>query len=215
MNRPQLFYDAALLDPVAKTFGRSFKVYGPVHKALAWVDPERMLRRFQIFAGLIAHLGEDQPISVNDLGCGYGPMFDTFCQLPALKNGRYRGYDISPEMIKAARARVSDTRATFRVGHAASEISDYSFVSGTYNMKMYAADGEWQAMVEESLKHLFSMTRIGLGFNMLSIHNRAREPTLYYGDPDLYLKFCQRHLSLNSRLVEVLSPHEFVIFAMR
>ncbi|MEE2760414.1 MAG: hypothetical protein VYE18_03110, partial [Pseudomonadota bacterium] len=103
MSGPDLFYDAQLLDPVAKTFGRSYKTYGPVHKALAWVDPERMLRRFQIFAGLITHLGEDQPISVNDLGCGYGPMFDTFCKLPALKNGRYRGYDISPEMIKAAR----------------------------------------------------------------------------------------------------------------
>lgn len=214
MSGPKLCYDAGLLDPVAKTFGHSYRAYGPVHKALAWVDPERMLRRFQIFAGLIAHLGEDQPISVNDLGCGYGPMFDTFCQLPALKNGRYRGYDISPEMIKAARARISDTRATFHVGHAASEISDYSFVSGTYNMKMYAADGEWKAMVEESLKHLFSMTRIGLGFNMLSTHNRAREPTLYYGDPDHYLNFCQRHLSLNSRLIEVLSPREFVIFAM-
>ncbi len=81
-------------------------------------------------------------------------------------------------------------------------------------MKMYAFDADWQAMVEYSLRHLFSMSRVGLGFNMLSVHNPNREPTLYYGDPDHYLQFCQRHLSLNSRLVEVLSPREFVIFAM-
>ena len=81
-------------------------------------------------------------------------------------------------------------------------------------MKMYASDGDWQAMVEGSLKHLFSMTRTGLGFNMLSVQNPAREPTLYYGDPEYYLDFCQRHLSLNSRLIEVLSPREFIIFAM-
>lgn len=214
MSEEKFSYDAALLDPVAKTFGRSYKAYGPVHKALAWVDPDRMLRRFQIFAGLIAHLGEDQPISVNDLGCGYGPMFDTFRDLPALRHGRYYGYDISPEMIKAARARIQDPRATFRVGHAASQEEDYSFVSGTYNMKMYASDDDWQAMVEGSLRHLFSMSRTGLGFNMLSVHNPNREPTLYYGDPEHYLQFCQRHLSLNSRLVEVLSPKEFVIFVM-
>ena len=42
----------------------------------------------------------------------------------------------------------------------------------------------------------------------------AREPTLYYGDPEYYLDFCQRHLSLNSRLIEVLNPREFIIFAM-
>ncbi|MFP6734173.1 MAG: class I SAM-dependent methyltransferase [Rhodospirillales bacterium] len=214
MSAAKLSYDGALLDPVARTFGRSLKAYGTKHKALAWVDPDRMLRRFQIFAGLISHLGEDQPISVNDLGCGYGPMFDSFGDLPALRHGRYYGYDISPEMIKAARARITDPRAKFRVGHAAAFEADYSFVSGTYNMKMYASDTEWQTMVEESLKHLFSMTRTGLGLNMLSVHNPAREPTLYYGDPEYYLDFCQRHLSLNSRLIEVLSPREFIIFAM-
>ena len=214
MSEDKLSYDRSLLDPVAQTFGSSLKAYGTKHKALAWVDPERMLRRFQIFAGLISHLGEDQPISVNDLGCGYGPMFDTFGELPALKTGRYYGYDISPEMIKAARARIADPRAQFEIGHSATQEADYSFVSGTYNMKMYASDADWRVMVEASLKHLFSMTRTGLGFNMLSVHNPAREATLYYGDPEYYLDFCQRQLGLNSRLIDRLSPREFVIFAM-
>jgi len=207
-------YDTYLLDPVARIFGRSVEVYGPEHKALAWTDPERMLRRFQIFAGLISHLGEDQPISVNDLGCGYAPMFDSFGDLPALKNGRYYGYDISPEMVKMAKKRIPDPRCEFILSHTATHQADYSFVSGTYNMKMYAGDGEWTRMVEESLAHLWSQTRIGLGFNMLSTDNPGRENTLYYGDPKHYLDFCRRELSINAQLVDRLSPREFVIFAM-
>lgn len=214
-DKQPLRYDDTLLQPVAHTFGRALKAYGTKHKALAWADPERMLRRFQIFAGLIAHLGEDQPISVNDLGCGYGPMFDAFGALPALKNGRYYGYDIAPEMIAAARARINDRRAEFIVSHAATHAADYSFVSGTYNMKMYADDADWRELVEDSLCHLWSQTRTGLGFNMLSVHNPKRQNTLYYGDPEYYLDFCQRHLAPNARLVDRLAPREFVIFAMR
>ncbi len=204
-----------LLDPVARTFTLGVKAFGAHHKALAWHDAERMQRRFDIFAGLIMDIPEDRPIEVNDHGCGYGAMFDSFKNLKALKRGRYYGYDISPEMIVEAKKRHPDARADFIVSHEATEEADYSFVSGTWNMKMWASDADWRAFVYENLRHLWSKTRIALGFNMLSIANPYREETLYYADPAHMVDFCRRELTPNVRTVDRLEPREFVVFLLR
>ena len=208
-------YDAPLLDPVATTFNRGFKAFGAHHKALAWHDDERMQRRFQIFRGLVADIPDERPIAINDHGCGYGAMFEAFRDLPALRHGRYHGTDISPEMIDAARTRIRDPRATFEVSHVATHDADYSFVSGTYNMKMWADDVEWRVLVLANLAHLWSRTRVALGFNMLSTRNPVREPTLYYADPEDVLGFCRRELTANLRTVDRLEPREFVAFLLR
>jgi len=208
-------YDRQLLDPVARTFTRGLAVFGAHHKALAWHDEERMQRRFQIFRGLIADIPEDRPVTINDHGCGYGAMFESFRDLPALKRGRYYGTDISREMVEEARRRIPDPRAVFEVSHVATHDADYSFVSGTWNMKMWAEDGEWRAFVLGNLKDLWSRTRVALGFNMLSVKNPWREPTLYYADPEDVVGFCRRELTQNVRTVDRLEPREFVVFLLR
>ena len=205
-------YDA-LLAPVARTFSRGLQAFGTHHKALAWHDAERMERRFQIFRGLIADIPAERAITVNDHGCGYGAMFEAFRNVPALT--RYHGTDISPEMVAAARQRVGDPRASFEVSHVATQDADYSFVSGTWNMKMWADDVEWRVLVLANLAHLWSRTRVALGFNMLSTRNPVREPTLYYADPEDVLGFCRRELTTNLRTVDRLEPSEFVAFLLR
>lgn len=201
---------------VAHTFNLGIRTFGAHHKALAWHDAERMQRRFDIFAGLIMDIPEERPISVNDHGCGYGAMFDSFKNLKAMKHGRYYGYDISPDMIVEARKRIPDPRAEFLVSHVATEEADYSFVSGTWNMKMWAKNDEWRDFVYENLRDLWSKTRVALGFNMLSTTNPAHhEETLYYADPAHMIEFCRRELSPNVRRVDRLEPREFVVFLLR
>jgi hypothetical protein len=214
MANPPL-YDAQLLDPVATVFTQGIRAFGTHHKALAWYDAERMLRRFQIFAGLIAAIPEERPITVNDHGCGYGALFEAFRDYPAMKHGHYHGTDISAEMVKAAAKHIRDPRASFEVSHVATRSADYSFVSGTYNMKMFASEAEWVEMVKENLRDLWSKTKVALGFNMLSTTSPYRESTLCYFDLDDILGFCRRELTANVRTTDRLEPNEFVIFAMR
>lgn len=208
-------YDKSLLEPVDRIFSLAVKAYGSDPKAVAWRDGERQQRRFQIFTGLFALAARQAGFSVNDLGCGYGAMFDAFKNLPEFRHARYYGYDISAEMIEQARASITDARATFIQSHVATEEADFSLVSGTYNLNMHAAEEPWMAYVEENIIHLWGKTRIALGFNMLSRHSPLRQETLYYFDPDYVLDFCQRNLDGTVRLVDRLAPNEFVIFVVR
>ena len=204
-----------LLKPVASSFEWSINKYGPNHRAVAWRNEERQLRRFQIFVGLLSYDTGRDDITVNDLGCGYGAMFSTFSDLPQFRDGTYFGYDISETMVKVARKQVTDPRAIFIRNHEATERADYSFVSGTYNMKMKANGKEWREYVEENLIQLWSKTRIGMGFNMLNTKSHLREDTLYYADPSHFKEFCLKHLNGHVRMVDTLHPDEFVIFVRK
>jgi SAM-dependent methyltransferase len=200
------------LKPVADSYEWSINKYGPNHRAAAWRDEKRQQRRFDIFAGLLAYDINRDNITINDLGCGYGAMFDTYKNLPQFKHGRYFGYDISKAMINTARINVTDTRALFFLTHEATENADYSFVSGTYNMKMAADEDKWLKYIEHSILQLWSKTKISMGFNMLNIGSPLRESTLYYADPNYFLNFCQKNIKGKVRLIDLLHPNEFVIF---
>ncbi len=139
-------------------------------------------------------------------------MFDMLKDLPQFNVGTYFGYDISKTMIRAAKKRVNDPRTVFILNHKATENADYSFVSGTYNMKMAASDDEWREYIEESITQLWSKTNTGMGFNMLNVESPLRENTLYYADPIHFMKFCTEHLNANARMIDLLHPNEFVIF---
>ncbi len=204
-----------LLKPLELIFNQAIKEYGPNHKAVAWKNEERQQRRFQIFAGLLSGVSGKDDYIINDLGCGYGAMFEAFKDLSELRKGRYIGYDISDEMVRTAKKRIPDSRTTFIQSYYATEEADFSFVSGTYNMKLHQRNHIWRDYVEENLKQLWSKTRAGLGFNMLSIQNPDREKTLFYADPEYFYAFCRTNLSEKIRLVNRLEPEEFVILIMR
>ena len=206
-------YDADMLDPLAKLFSRSVQLFGANHKAVAWRDAIRQNRRFQIFSGLMAYA--ESGVTINDLGCGYGAMFEAFADEADLKDGRYFGYDISSEMIATAQKRIRDPRATFSVSHIATEEADYSFVSGTYNMKLAVKDDPWRELVEESLIHLWSQTGRALAFNMLSSYNPRRESALYYASPEYFTEFCRLNLTPNLRRLDTMAPEEWTLFLMR
>jgi SAM-dependent methyltransferase len=211
-DAPETIEIPRLLKPVARSYEWSIHKYGPIHRAAAWRDKKRQQRRFDIFTGLLAYDTNRDNVTINDLGCGYGAMFDTFRKLPQFNNGTYFGYDISKSMIKAAEIKISDPRALFILNHKATENADYSFVSGTYNMKMAANEDEWLGYIEESIGQLWSKTKISMGFNMLNIESPLRENTLYYADPAHFMNFCQKNLKANVRMINLLHPNEFVIF---
>lgn len=204
-----------ILKPIADCFNWSMKRYGPNHRAVAWRDAKRQIRRFQIFIGLLSYDTSRDNISINDLGCGYGAMFKSLKVLPQFNNGTYFGYDISDEMLSTARKEISDPRCIFIKSHIATEKADYSFVSGTYNMRMNSNNEEWLTYIKMNLEQLWTKTQIGLGFNMLNIESPLRDKTLFYADPNYFVDFCKNHLSEKVSLSKILNPNEFVIFVRK
>lgn len=194
-----------LLDPVRRVYVESLRAHGIDSKAVGWKDPASQRLRFEKLARVI---DPDVPsFTVNDLGCGYGAMFDFLTDGFDRQLAGYAGVDISSEMIAAARERVSDPRASFSQTDMVRAEADYTFVSGTFNVKMNAPDDQWTAYIEATLEELAARSSKGLAFNLLSTYVDWRADHLYYGDPCRFFDFCRRRLS---RFVTLL--HDYPLF---
>lgn len=201
-----------LLAPVAVAYNRRLDEWGPQARGVFWRNEEGQRLRFEVLARALD--GAPAGSSVNDLGCGYGALFDFLADHPALAGGNFYGYDISEDMIETAKARVPDPRARFVQALVATETADFSFVSGTFNMNLDADVTAWKEYIEASLAHLWSRTRVALGFNMLAGNDFNREG-LFYAEPRRFLEFCKNRLNPSAVLIDDYPLQEWTIIVRR
>lgn len=204
-----------MLEPVLSGYERQLALYGADPRALFWKDGERQARRFQNLIRLFAEDDRRGGIIVTDFGCGYGAFFDFLEARPVMAGSRYIGVDLSAKMIDEARRRIQDPRATFQRHMILTEDTDYTFACGTYNMSMGADRGEWADYVKASLKQLWSRTRKGLGFNMLSADAAQQFPGLYYAEAGEFVDFCVGNLSPDVSLSDDRPLPDWTIFVRR
>jgi SAM-dependent methyltransferase len=197
----------AVLSRVEALYTAGLSEHGPTARAIGWRDEETRVLRYQVMANVLA--GDRGPLSVLDWGCGYGGLFTYLVDDLGVDVSHYDGYDLSAEMIAAAgRVLPPDrTRLVRSDALSADGDADYSFVSGTFNVRYEATDEQWLAYVQSTLTELWAHSRKGLAFNLLSTYVDWREPHLYYGDPAAFFDFCKRTMSRRVSLY-----HDYPLF---
>ena len=206
------------LNDISHAFNRRIGKYHDTAQGVLWKNADGQLLRFELLAGIL----DDAPtpgtasgaVSVNDLGCGYGALLDFLGTLPGMPDFDYAGYDIAENMIATARARDTKGLGKFSVAQVPNRIADYSFVSGTYNLKIGVEDDLWRDFVRNSLAELWSRTDVAMAFNMLDARAPKHLDGLYYGDADDLMDFA-RSLSPNVTLIDDYPLDEGTIYLRR
>jgi len=203
-----------LLNLVSRTYSYRIDQCGPVANGVFWKDHDGQMLRYELLLQAVANEDLNGPITVNDLGCGYGALFDLLADQSMMQGGRYFGYDISPKMLEEAQARHGDPRASFIESPIATETADYSFVSGTYNMNFGARRDIWGDYVKTSLKRLWDKTTKAMAFNMLDGASPERLINLYYANKREYVEFVL-NLSPEIEIIDDYPLAEFTIYVKR
>jgi SAM-dependent methyltransferase len=214
IKSPHLLSDTPrLLAPIAVHYTAALRTYGAQPRGVFWRDTKGQRLRFEQLIGILNEDDWGRGLAINDLGCGYGAMFDFLAELPFMKEGRYQGYDITEEMVDCCCQRITDPRASFQQSLRATKTADYSFVSGTYNLRLDSPDDKWLDYIQRSLIDLATMSRKGLAFNMLA-GDRSKRPrkTLYYVQPEPLYDFCLRAISPHVTLVTAYPLAEWTIW---
>lgn len=200
------------LAEVAALYAGSLRDHGLAPRGVGWRDPASQLLRFQQLAFLIAE-DPDAPASftANDLGCGYGAMFSFLVEQFGSRLSSYHGYEISAEMLEAARGTITDPRATFIQADQVELPADYTFVSGTFHVKLAADEASWSDYVKQNIRALAQRSRRGFAFNLLTDSVDWREQQLYYADPAEYLSFCRSQISRRVVLLHDYPLHEWTM----
>jgi SAM-dependent methyltransferase len=187
--------------------------HGDTPGGVGWNGVEAQVRRFEQLVKVI-----DQPggFSLNDVGSGYGALLDFL--VSRYQDVTYAGWDVSGDMIAAARARYADQpNARFHVAGEPAEAADYGIASGIFSMRFGRSDAEWSEYVKAMLDVLDRTSRRGFAFNSLTIYSDAgrMRPELYYADPCALFDHCKRHYSRNVALLHDYDLYDFTILVRK
>lgn len=189
--------------------------HGPSPRGVDWKNGESQLQRF---AQLLKIIENNKTFSINDLGCGYGKLYEV------LKDNydsfSYMGYDLSEEMISNASSLYgSSDRHDFRVisDHIELMPADYTIASGIFNVMMGHSAAEWQDYSLTVLRQMDRVSKIGFAYNCLTIYSDKEymKDNLYYADPCFFFDFCKRHFSRNVALLHDYDLYEFTILVQK
>ena len=192
------------LREVERLYTEGIAKYGFNSQSVGWKDEESQKLRFKKLVELIDD--KDKFITVNELGCGYGAMFD-FLKKSNFNISHYRGYDISKKMIENAKKFIDDKRAEFIHGDKITKIADYCFASGIFNVKFDVNDDLWQKYMEHILYNMNEYSKRGFSFNVLTTYVDYKKDHLYYADPLYYFDFCKSNFTKRVSLF-----HDYELF---
>jgi SAM-dependent methyltransferase len=198
-----------ILAKVADYYAGKLAQHGATPRGVDWNGEQSHTQRHRQFLRL---LGEERGASVLDLGCGYGD-FLRFMRQQSFA-GTYIGYDISPQMIAAARrAHGEGDDRIWRVSAAPQETADYAIASGILNVKGDVPIEQWRQYVRETIDVLARAARRGFAFNVLTSSSdpALRRSDLYYADPVETLSYCLPRFGRSVALLQDYGLWEFTI----
>lgn len=203
----------AILDKVEAYYREKLERFGAGPRGVDWNDGESQDLRFR---QLLQLCEVDRQFTINDLGCGYGALLAHLARrnLPF----SYRGFDISPAMIAAARQTFGRlANASFEEAGRPMTPADYTVASGIFNVKLDTPAPEWLEYVLATLDSMDDASREGFAFNCLTVYSdagRMRED-LYYGDPCFLFDYCKRRFSKHVALLHDYGLHEFTLLVRK
>ncbi len=175
------------------------------HRALGWRDLESQRIRFKVLAQ-IANLNH---ASVLDAGCGHGDLREYLNQ--KYTGVQYHGMEQIPEFLDLAQLLYGHLPGTaFYQGNFMTDelpAADYTLINGSLNYRNTDA-----GFIFNAIKRLFSHSRLGLGFNLLS-HIPANDNLVAY-PPDKILAYC-RTLSNRVAFKDDYADEDYTIFMYR
>lgn len=198
---------------VQQYYDEKIQTHGPTAKGVDWNSPESQQMRF---SQLLKVVDRGASFTINDFGCGYGALAD-YLQHEGL-SFRYRGFDISPDMIAGAE-KLHPVSEQIAFVNEESELSaaDYTVASGIFNVKLDTPAVEWEKYILETLGTINALSMKGFAFNVLTKYSDREfmRSDLYYADPLFLFDYCKSRFSRFVALLHDYPLYEFTILVRK
>jgi SAM-dependent methyltransferase len=202
-----------ILAEVASYYSAKLAEHGATPRGVDWNGEESQMLRFKQLTKVIR---QPKGFLLNDLGCGYGALYD-YLQTK-YQDFTYTGCDVSSDMILAACGRgASYHNAKFIVAAAPPEIADYGIASGIFNVRLGQSDAKWYDYLKATLDVLDRTSQHGFAFNCLTSYSNTEKMRshLYYADPCALFNLCKRRYSRHVALLHDYGLYEFTIIVRK
>lgn len=188
---------------------------GSASQQVGWKSDAAQRNRFEQICKVL----QPASFSVNDFGCGLGDLLP-YLNSNGFRDFDYRGYDMFPSMVEAARQRQGETEeARFLQIDNVQDMqrADFTLASGVFNIRFEITDSDWFSFILETLHCFDQRSKKGFAFNALTKYSDAEymRPELYYSDPLTLFDYCKRHFSKNVALLHDYQEFDFTILVRK
>lgn len=159
----------------------------------------------------------DEPLSLNDLGCGYGALAAFLAERYPGAGIDYLGIDMSRAMVQRARRRHrGDPAKRFTVGRACPRQADYTVASGIMNVTLGHPVPLWKGFVRSMLCDMHRSSRRGFAVNFLEAPTPGAPPDqLYCPRPEIWQRFCADEFDCSVELLSDYGLREYTLLIRR
>ena len=203
----------SLLAEVGQYYSRKIGTFGATPLGVDWsCVPTQQMR----FVHLLKLCNFDAPITLNDVGCGYGALLAFLAKRFRGKAVNYLGIDLSPAMIAHAQVLWRKRQDTaFAVASISPRTADYSIASGIFNVKLTQPVDLWEHFVAKTLADMHATSRRGFAVNFLAPSSAQTPaiPELYSAHPDVWRQHCEQAFNSRVEIIAGYGMREYTLLA--
>ena len=172
-------------------YSKRFQRYHNTPKGVFWNSNLSQDLRLNIILDKIIKGSKSNSISIADVGCGYGRLFEIIKERNLDKRINYYGFDINKELIAFCSKNNKFEKVSFEVGTYPSKPVDFIVMSGTYNLAPTNNKYFWESYIITNLRSNWALADKGLIFNCLINEERRIKNKLYYTELSWIKKICE------------------------
>jgi SAM-dependent methyltransferase len=199
-------------------YERCLDQYGATPRGVDWPSVPDLEVRFDTLLSLLdGSPTEPRPVLL-DLGCGPGLLLDYLRATDRLDSVDYRGIDLSPAMVDAARARWPGQDICCRDVIADPLVPgsvDFVIMNGVLTEKQTLSHDVMVEIAQELIVAAFDAARVGIAFNAMSRHVDWERPELFHWGFDDLSAFLRERVSRHYAFRSDYGLYEHTTFVWR
>ena len=211
MNFIKNLYYRLLNKQISNIYKDRFYKYHNTPKGVFWNNRMSQDLRLNIILDKITDNSPLNIISIGDVGCGYGRLFEIIKERKLNHKIIYYGFDINKEMILFCKNNKYFHKVPFTIGTFPTQNVDYVVMSGTYNLTVIKNIKIWENYIIENLKSNWNYAKKALIFNCLVDQNRKIQKNLYYTELSWIKDICEKNFGTFEYIKHNMLPNDITI----
>lgn len=167
---------------------------GSTAQGVFWRSQSSQFARFDALLSLVHQLRARKPVSIADIGCGYGAMLDFINTSSSFRHIEYWGVDINRAMIDACHKKFPHQTSIFSVGNKPQSMVDFCLFSGTFNLTHIDDPTMWNNYIFSALDQCMKHARYGLILNLLCAPEAKIQKQIFYANRADFIQRAEVHL---------------------
>ena len=201
---------------IKKTYSIRFKKYGATPKGVFWKNTFTQDLRLEMIINIVLSFKNLKNAIFCDVGCGYGRLFQKLqSHHLILKKFHYYGIDINNDFINHCITNLSGKNVFFEKSASLDKVTDFTIMSGTYNLCTMDNISIWEKYLSSNLKSSWVNTKRAMIFNLLHKKEKKILNGLYYTEENWIKTFCEKNFGQTKIIKTNLLPDDILILVKR